>query len=118
MPGLFMGLIAAYAGAWMLIHCFNYFAEFSHLTWLPDRISEATAAAFRLSPHSFIVAGMASMLAIQLIGLGIMYFARQTQGVSGAVLFLLGLFLVGFGIYLLFFEQGEGAGRWLDGLVR
>jgi len=51
-----------------------------------------------------------------LIGLGIMYFARQSEGVSGAVLFLLGLLLVGFGIYALVFEQGQGAGRWLEGL--
>lgn len=103
LPGLFLSLIASYAGVWMLIHCFNYFREFSHLTWLPDRVSEATAAAFRLSPHSFIVAGIASMLAIQLIGLGIMalqsksYFeetfylgsrllglAREREGVSSA----------------------------------
>lgn len=72
LPGFFLALIASYAGSWMLIHCYNYFRDFSHLSWLPDRISEATAAAFRLSPHSFIVAGMASMLAIQLISLGIL----------------------------------------------
>lgn len=57
-------------------------------------------------------------LVLLLVGLGVVYLARQTDGVSGAVFFLLGLFLLGFGIYLLFFEQGEGAGKWLEGLIR
>jgi hypothetical protein len=51
-----------------------------------------------------------------LVGLGLMYFSRQTQGVSGAVLFVLGLLLFVFGVYALFFEQGEGLGRWLEWL--
>jgi hypothetical protein len=50
------------------------------------------------------------------IGLGIMYFARRTQGIGGAVLFLLGLLLGVVGIYSIFFEQGQGGGRWLDRL--
>jgi hypothetical protein len=54
-------------------------------------------------------------LVLFLIGLGLVYFARQTDGISGAVLFLLGILLVGFGIYALVFEQGQGAGRWLEG---
>lgn len=55
-------------------------------------------------------------LVLFLVGLGIMYFARRTEGVSGAVLFLLGLLLVGFGIYSLFFEQGQGLSQWIDGI--
>ena len=47
------------------------------------------------------------------IGLGLMYFARRTQGISGAVLFVIGLLLFAMGIYALFFEKGEGLGRWL-----
>ena len=43
-----------------------------------------------------------------LIGLGMMYFARQSEGVSGAVLFLLGLLLIGFGIYALVLRAGPG----------
>ena len=56
-------------------------------------------------------------LILFLAGLGIMYFAKQTDGISGAVLFILGLFLLVFGIWALFFETGEGAGRFL-GWVR
>jgi len=52
-------------------------------------------------------------LVLFLFGLGVMYLARQSDGISAAVLFLLGLLMVGFGIYALFFEQGQGLGRWL-----
>jgi cytochrome c biogenesis factor len=52
-------------------------------------------------------------LVLFLFGLGVMYLARQSDGMSAAVLFLLGLLMVGFGIYALFFEQGQGLGRWL-----
>lgn len=54
-------------------------------------------------------------LVLFLIGLALVYFARQTDGISGAVLFLLGLLLLGFGVYALFFEGGQGAGGWLFG---
>lgn len=50
------------------------------------------------------------------VGLGLMYFARRTQGISGAILFVLGLLIFSFGIYALFFEQGEGLGRWMEWL--
>ena len=53
-------------------------------------------------------------LVLFLVGLALMYFSRQTQGVSGAVLFVLGLLLFVFGVYALFFETGEGAGRWME----
>ena len=52
-------------------------------------------------------------LVLFLVGLGLMVFARRTDGISGAVLFVLGLLLFGFGVYALFFEDGEGLGRWL-----
>ena len=52
-------------------------------------------------------------LVLFLFGLGVMYLARQSDGISAAVLFLLGLLMAGFGIYALFFEQGQGLGRWL-----
>jgi hypothetical protein len=57
-------------------------------------------------------------LVLFLFGLLVMYVAWRSDGVSAAVLFLLGLAMAGFGIYALFFEQGEGAGRWLESLLR
>lgn len=52
-------------------------------------------------------------LILTLVGLAIMAFARRTEGLSGAVLFMLGVALAGMGIYLIFFETGEGLNRWL-----
>jgi hypothetical protein len=52
-------------------------------------------------------------LILLLIGAGIMYFARQTDGVSAAVLFLLGLVLAGIGCYGLFCGQCLGARNFL-----
>ena len=57
-------------------------------------------------------------LILLLIGLGVVYLARQTEGVSGAVFYVLGWVLVGVGAYWLFFEQGQGLGRWIEGLAR
>ena len=53
-------------------------------------------------------------LILFLVGLAVMLFARRTQGLSGAVFFLLGVLLSCLGLYGLFFERGEGAGRWLE----
>jgi sulfite exporter TauE/SafE len=52
-------------------------------------------------------------LVLVLIGLGVVYLARQSEGLSGAFFFLLGVLLFLMGIYLLFFEKGEGVSRWL-----
>lgn len=49
---------------------------------------------------------------LALFGAGIMWFAKQTEGVTGAILFLLGLVCFLIGLYLAFFESGEGAARW------
>lgn len=55
-------------------------------------------------------------LVIFFVGLGLMYFSRRTRGISGAVLFIIGLLLFVFGVYALFFEQGEGLSRWMEWL--
>ena len=52
------------------------------------------------------------------VGLGVMYLARRSEGISGAVFFLLGLTLVGLAVYWIFFEQGTGLTRWIEGLGR
>ena len=53
-------------------------------------------------------------LLLVLIGLGVMYLSRQSEGVSGAFFFLLGLILLCMGVYLLFFEDGEAIARWIS----
>lgn len=68
MPGLFLLLFSAYVNAWMFIHFFNALAT------LPPEARDATVAfaqAYADHPHTFIVALLSLMLAVQLIGLGI-----------------------------------------------
>lgn len=68
MPGLFLLLFSAYVNAWMFIHFFNALAS------LPPASRDATEAfalAYANHPHTFIVALLSLMLAVQLIGLGI-----------------------------------------------
>lgn len=55
---------------------------------------------------------LVGMLAAAL-GLGIMSMARSGEGIGSALFFLLGLALFAFGLYLVFFEDGMGAARWL-----
>lgn len=71
-PGMALLLFAIYVNSWMFIHFFNHYQNLSQYTWLPDRASNAVAAAYTQAPHTFIVGGLASMLAIQLISLGIL----------------------------------------------
>jgi glycosyltransferase involved in cell wall biosynthesis len=71
-PGLALLLFAIYVNSWMFIHFFNQYQILSQYTWLPDRASNAVAAAYAQAPHTFIVGGLASMLAIQLLSLGIL----------------------------------------------
>ena len=57
-------------------------------------------------------------LLLTLLGLWIMNFARKTEGISGAVFFLIGLALMLMGLYMLFFETGAGAASWMPWLAR
>jgi sulfite exporter TauE/SafE len=55
---------------------------------------------------------------VALFGFWIMSLARKTEGVSGALLFLIGLGLLIMGLYLALFESGSGAARWAPWLAR
>ena len=64
-------LFSFYPLTWAFIHTFNHFQR------LPAgrfdyRFSDAVAAAFSQSPHSFLVGGFTLMLSFQLISLGIL----------------------------------------------
>lgn len=68
MPGLLLLAFSLYVNAWMFIHFFNALAQ------LPAEQRDLTGAfaiAYADHPHTFIVALLSLMLAIQLIGLGI-----------------------------------------------
>jgi glycosyltransferase involved in cell wall biosynthesis len=68
MPGLVLLAFSAYVNFWMFIHFFNALAA------SPPESRDATAAfaqAYAQHPHTFIVALLSLMLAVQLIGLGV-----------------------------------------------
>ena len=71
LPGIGLFLLSLYPIAWAVIHTIAFFIKqpASGLS-LGYRFSDAVAAAFAQSPHSFIVGGIALMIAIQLISLG------------------------------------------------
>jgi glycosyltransferase involved in cell wall biosynthesis len=72
LPGLALLCFAAYCNVWMFIHFFREYARLTQYTWFMDRASYSVAAAFEQFPHTFTVGLLSLMLAIQLIGLGIL----------------------------------------------
>ena len=71
-PGFVLLLFALYADAWVLIHFFEHYSNLPQFSRIDIRASAAVIAAFNAAPHTFIVGGLASILAIQLISLGIL----------------------------------------------
>jgi glycosyltransferase involved in cell wall biosynthesis len=71
-PGLALLLFALYVNTWTVIHFFEQYQTLSQYTWFFSRASVAVGAAYSQFPHTFIVGGLALMLAIQLISLGIL----------------------------------------------
>jgi len=69
-PGLALLALSIYAGTWAFIHTLE---QYRVLTRAGDYdITNAVAAAFMQAPHTFVIGGTALMVAIQLIGLGIL----------------------------------------------
>jgi hypothetical protein len=72
LPGLLLFLFSCYVNGWMIAHFLRQYQNFSQVPWFLDRASAALAAAYQLSPHTFIVGLSSLIVAIQLISLGIM----------------------------------------------
>jgi glycosyltransferase involved in cell wall biosynthesis len=73
LPGFMLMLLAFYPLSWVFIHTANHLERAP--VWmqsLDSRLSAAVAGAFHEFPHTFIVAGLALLVATQLISLGIM----------------------------------------------
>jgi len=70
LPGLLLLAFALWTSAWMVVHFFDAYQSMGPVEG--DRISAAVARAYRDFPHTFIVGLLSLMLAIQLIGLGIL----------------------------------------------
>jgi hypothetical protein len=71
-PGLVFLLMSAYANYWGIVRIFEAYDRLPPGAWGMDRFDAAVAAAFDLAPHTFIVGGLTLMLAIQLLGLGVL----------------------------------------------
>jgi len=74
LPGLLVLAFSMYVNVWMFVH---YFEEFVRLDPAARTASAAFALAYAAHPHTFIVALLSLMLAIQLLGLGML--ALQSQ---------------------------------------
>jgi glycosyltransferase involved in cell wall biosynthesis len=72
LPGLALLTLALYTNVWMFIHFFDEYTALTEYDWIFTRASFAVAAAYQAYPHTFIVGGLSSMLAIQLISLGVL----------------------------------------------
>jgi glycosyltransferase involved in cell wall biosynthesis len=83
-PGLLLLLFSAYAGGWAIIHSATQ-AQLLAATGDHD-LTDAVAAAFRQAPHVFFLGGIALMLAIQFLSLGIL--AMQNKSYFDEMFFL------------------------------
>lgn len=71
LPGLALLLLASYTTIWMFIHFLEAYQALES-GWIFARASVAVAHAYQAFPHTFIVAGLSSMLSVQLISLGVL----------------------------------------------
>lgn len=69
-PGLVIGFLALYALGWVVYHVIRFYGQTTG--GLDPRISAAIKLAWLHSPHAFIVGGIALVVAIQLVTLGIL----------------------------------------------
>ena len=70
-PGLAIGLFSIYVNFWMIVH---YFVALEQLKSTAEVVvwSDAFAIAYQLYPHTFIFGLLTAMLAVQMIGLGVL----------------------------------------------
>jgi hypothetical protein len=71
-PGLVLLAFALYVNAWMLIHIWEFYFSTAAQLQGTGRFAVAIADAYASFPHTFIVGLLSLMLAIQLIGLGML----------------------------------------------
>ncbi len=71
LPSLAFFGIGVYASIWVLIHCWTNYQKLAQHTPFPSP-TDAVAQAFSQAPHTFFIGGMATMLGVQLLSLGIL----------------------------------------------
>jgi glycosyltransferase involved in cell wall biosynthesis len=78
LPGIFIFLLSLYPLSYALIHTVRFYNQLANLgLTFGHRLSGAIAESFRISPHSFIVGGIALMVAIQLVSLGFLALQKK-----------------------------------------
>jgi hypothetical protein len=77
LPGLMILLFSLWVNLWMVIHWAAQLKNFPQDTWFLDRASDAMAAAYQQYPHTVTVGLLSLILAIQLIGLGVLSFQSK-----------------------------------------
>lgn len=71
-PGLLLLVFSMYVNTWMIIHFANEFSAAVGAETFFSRASIAVKAAYLQYPHTFVIGLLSLMLAIQLIGLGML----------------------------------------------
>jgi hypothetical protein len=71
-PGLVLLAFAAYVDTWMVIHVVEAHAGLGARPEIAHTMSAAVAEAYALYPHTFIVGLLATMMALQLIGMAML----------------------------------------------
>jgi len=72
LPGMLMLLFAAYVNMWMVFHFIEQFQAMKAFPLFFERASAAVSEAYATSPHTFIIGISATVLGIQLVGMGIL----------------------------------------------
>jgi hypothetical protein len=72
LPGLSFLAMSVYTNFWVVVRVVEQYRLLPPAAWSMHRFDASVAAAFQLAPHTFIVGGITLMLAIQLLGLGVL----------------------------------------------
>ena len=75
--GLILFVVSLYPIFWALNHTLSYYSHIPEISGFGYRFSDAIAAAFIQSPHSFIIGGFCIIVAIQMLNLGILSLQKK-----------------------------------------
>lgn len=76
-PGLLLLVLSLYPLSWTLIHTVRALRASAAGPSLDYRLSEAVGTAFKIAPHAFIVGGIALLVAVQLLSLGLLALQKK-----------------------------------------
>lgn len=75
--GLILLAVSLYPVFWAFNHTFSYYSQIPDFPGFGYRFSDAVAAAFKQSPHSFIIGGFCIIVAIQMLSIGILSLQKK-----------------------------------------